>query len=66
MMRKLLTPPCTANTSHLPHFMVLVDMGGRACYLEFCPACDAPVTMVDERCPDCGTSLADSVSHSSD
>ena len=29
----------------------------RACYLEFCPACDAQVTIADEECPDCGTDL---------
>ncbi|WP_266075011.1 zinc ribbon domain-containing protein [Haladaptatus caseinilyticus] len=34
-------------------------MGDRACYLEFCPACDAQVTMVDETCPDCGMVLAE-------
>ncbi|WP_132057977.1 zinc ribbon domain-containing protein [Halorussus amylolyticus] len=33
-------------------------MGDRACYLEVCPACDAPVTIADETCPDCGTDLA--------
>jgi len=33
-------------------------MGDRACYLEFCPDCDAQVTVVDEECPDCGTDLA--------
>ncbi|WP_232820573.1 DUF2089 domain-containing protein [Halorussus litoreus] len=32
-------------------------MGDRACYLDFCPVCDAQVTVVDEECPDCGTSL---------
>ena len=32
-------------------------MGERACYREFCPGCDAPVTVADEECPDCGTSL---------
>ncbi|MFB6129654.1 MAG: hypothetical protein ABEJ28_02410 [Salinigranum sp.] len=34
-------------------------MGDRACYLEFCPSCDAPVSIVHEECPDCGASLAD-------
>jgi len=33
-------------------------MGDRACYLKFCPDCDAQVTVVDEECPDCGTDLA--------
>jgi hypothetical protein len=28
-------------------------MGDRACWLEFCPHCDAQVTVVDEACPDC-------------
>ncbi|MFB6080305.1 MAG: hypothetical protein ABEJ81_04840 [Haloferacaceae archaeon] len=32
-------------------------MGERACYRAYCPACDAPVTIVDDRCPDCGESL---------
>ncbi len=32
-------------------------MGERACYLEFCPECDAQVTVADERCPDCGATL---------
>ncbi len=34
-------------------------MGDPACYLEFCPVCDAQVTMVDDECPDCGASLSD-------
>jgi predicted amidophosphoribosyltransferase len=33
-------------------------MGDRACYREFCPECDAQVTIVDEACPDCGRPLA--------
>lgn len=33
-------------------------MGDRACYREFCPDCDAPVTIVDDECPDCGRELA--------
>lgn len=32
-------------------------MGDRACWLEFCPRCDAQVTVVDEACPDCGAEL---------
>ena len=32
-------------------------MGERACYLDFCPECDAQVTIVDESCPDCGAVL---------
>lgn len=32
-------------------------MGDRACYREFCPACDAPVTIVDGECPACGREL---------
>jgi hypothetical protein len=32
-------------------------MGERACYREFCPVCDGPVTVVDETCPDCGAVL---------
>lgn len=34
-------------------------MGDRVCYREFCPNCDAPLTIVDETCPDCGTSMTD-------
>jgi len=34
-------------------------MGDRACYREFCPSCDAPVTHVDETCPDCGADLTE-------
>jgi predicted amidophosphoribosyltransferase len=34
-------------------------MGDRACYLELCPECDAQLTVVDERCPDCGAPLPD-------
>ena len=39
--------------------MAVVDgnMGERACWLEFCPDCDAQVTVVDEECPDCGAAL---------
>lgn len=33
-------------------------MGERACYREFCGECDAPVSVADEECPDCGASLA--------
>jgi hypothetical protein len=36
---------------------VLRPMGDRACYLEFCPACDASVSVADEACPDCGAAL---------
>jgi hypothetical protein len=32
-------------------------MGDRVCYREFCPECDAQVTIVDEECPDCERSL---------
>jgi predicted amidophosphoribosyltransferase len=32
-------------------------MGDRACYREFCRECDAPVTIVDETCPECGRQL---------
>ncbi|WP_327051147.1 zinc-ribbon domain-containing protein [Halomicrococcus gelatinilyticus] len=32
-------------------------MGDRACYLDFCPKCDAQVTVADETCPDCGAAL---------
>lgn len=32
-------------------------MGERVCYLEFCPDCDAQLTIVDDTCPDCGATL---------
>jgi predicted amidophosphoribosyltransferase len=32
-------------------------MGDRACYVEFCPDCEAPVPVVAGECPDCGASL---------
>lgn len=32
-------------------------MGERTCYREYCPECDAQVTVVDEDCPDCGVSI---------
>ncbi len=32
-------------------------MGDPACYLEFCPECDAQVTIADEECPDCGADI---------
>lgn len=34
-------------------------MGERACYRDFCPTCDAPITVVDDECPDCGSRLDD-------
>lgn len=34
-------------------------MGDPACYLDFCPECDAQVTRVDDECPDCGAALDD-------
>jgi len=32
-------------------------MGDRACWLAFCPDCDARVTVADEECPDSGAAL---------
>jgi len=32
-------------------------MGERACYRDYCPACDLQVTVVDEECPECGAPL---------
>lgn len=32
-------------------------MGERVCYLRYCPACDAALTVVDETCPRCGAAL---------
>jgi len=36
----------------------LACMGDRACYRDYCPACDAQVTIVDNECPECGNELA--------
>jgi hypothetical protein len=33
------------------------EMGDPACHLEFCPECDARVTIADEECPDCEADL---------
>jgi len=33
-------------------------MGDDACYRDYCPSCDAQVTIVDDTCPDCGRELA--------
>jgi hypothetical protein len=32
-------------------------MGERVCYREFCPDCDAALSVADDACPDCGTDL---------
>lgn len=32
-------------------------MGDRACYRDYCPGCDAQVTIVDEECTACGAEL---------
>lgn len=32
-------------------------MGDPACYRDYCPACDAQVTITDGECPECGASL---------
>ncbi len=32
-------------------------MGDRVCYREYCPDCDAQVTIVDETCPECDRDL---------
>jgi len=34
-----------------------VRMGDPACYRDYCPACDAQVTITDGECPECGASL---------
>lgn len=31
-----------------------MTMGDRVCYRDYCPECDAQVTVVDDECPDCG------------
>jgi hypothetical protein len=33
-------------------------MGDRTCYREYCPDCDAEVTIVTEECPECGRALS--------
>jgi hypothetical protein len=33
-------------------------MGDDACYRDYCPECDLPVTIVDEECPECGADLS--------
>jgi hypothetical protein len=38
-------------------------MGDPACYRNYCPDCDAEVTIVDGTCPDCGADLDESVEH---
>jgi len=34
-------------------------MGDPVCYRDYCPNCDAEVTIVDGDCPDCGADLAE-------
>jgi hypothetical protein len=51
------SPPPTAATTHNRLARVADDMGDPACYREFCPDCDTPVSIVDEECPDCGRAL---------
>ena len=34
-------------------------MGDPACYLRYCPSCEAPVPVVEAECPDCGTAIPD-------
>jgi hypothetical protein len=34
-------------------------MGDRACWLAFCPECDARASRVRDECPDCGAPLAE-------
>jgi predicted amidophosphoribosyltransferase len=34
-------------------------MGDPACYLDYCPDCDAPVPVVEGTCPDCGADIDD-------
>jgi hypothetical protein len=33
-------------------------MGDPACYRNYCPECDAQVTITDGTCPDCGADLS--------
>ena len=35
----------------------ICNMGDPACYRDYCPACDAQLTITDGECPDCGTRL---------
>ncbi|MFC4448853.1 hypothetical protein [Halorussus aquaticus] len=46
-----------SGTTTLVRETVSHDMGDPACYLEFCPDCDAQVTIADEECPDCGADI---------
>jgi predicted amidophosphoribosyltransferase len=32
-------------------------MGDPACYRDYCPACDAQITITDGECPDCGATV---------
>jgi len=32
-------------------------MGDPTCYRDYCPHCDAEVTITDGECPDCGETL---------
>lgn len=34
-------------------------MGDPACYRDYCPDCDAQVTIADGECPDCGAEFGD-------
>ena len=32
-------------------------MGDPACYRDYCPICDMEVTITDDECPECGSTL---------
>jgi|AntRauTorcE11897_2_1112592.scaffolds.fasta_scaffold01135_4 predicted amidophosphoribosyltransferase len=32
-------------------------MGDPACYRRFCPDCDAHLSLLEDRCPDCGAPI---------
>ena len=54
------SPTCTSSNQEPQLFVDLtakIAMGDRTCYQEYCPDCDAEVTIVDEECPDCGRRL---------
>lgn len=49
--------PIPFGTSFLGTALYQCGMGERTCYREYCPECDAQVTIVDDECPDCDRPL---------
>lgn len=46
------------SVNPLPDNPIVHPMGERACYRDYCPECDAQITIVDEECTECGVELA--------